>query len=82
MYIINNELRPNTPRPTTPIPITDPPANAISNAFPSECCAAFVVLTFAFVATFIPMYPARPEQIAPTINDTATSQLVPSLCPL
>ena len=42
----------------------------------------FVVLTFALVATFIPIYPANPEHNAPTINDTATNQLLPSLIPL
>ena len=73
---------PSTPRPTTPFPITDPPENAISKAFPNESWAAFVVLTLALVATFIPIYPANPEHNAPTINDTATNQLLPSLIPL
>jgi len=35
--------------------------------------AACVVLTFAFVATFIPINPARAEQKAPTTNDNPTS---------
>ena len=42
-----------------------------------------VVLTLAFVATFIPINPASAEQIAPTINETATIPLEPdSACPL
>ena len=40
--------------------------------------AAFVVLTFAFVAALIPIKPAKAEQIAPTINDTATIPFEPS----
>jgi hypothetical protein len=32
-----------------------------------------VVLTLAFVATVIPKKPARPEQSAPTTNESATS---------
>ncbi len=79
---MNKDPSPITPSPTTPIPITDPPENAISRAFPNDSCAALVVLTFAFVATFIPMNPAKPEQNAPTIKDTATSQLLPSFIPL
>src|SRR4030065_1762748 len=63
---------PSPPSPTTAIPITEPPANAISRALPRLVLAALVVLTFAFVATFIPMYPARAEHKAPTINETAT----------
>ena len=57
--------------------MTDPPANATSNAFPKDFCAAFVVLTFAFVATFIPMNPARAEHTAPTIKETDTIPLDP-----
>ena len=74
--------RPKTPNPTTPNPITAPPENAISRALPKDFCAALVVLTLAFVATFIPINPARPEHNAPTTKDTATNQLVPSLSPL
>ena len=80
--MINKDPTPSTPKPTTPIPITDPPENAISNALPSESWAAFVVLTFALVATLIPMNPASPEHKAPTTKDTATNQLLPSLIPL
>ena len=53
--------------------MTAPPENATSNAFPKEVLAAFVVLTFALVATFIPMKPANAEHIAPTIKETATN---------
>ena len=42
-----------------------------------------VVRTFALVATFIPIKPAKAEQIAPTIKDTATIPFDPSsLLPL
>ena len=37
-----------------------------------------MVLTFAFVATRIPIKPAKAEQIAPTIKDNATNPLDPS----
>ncbi len=63
--------RPRTPRPTTPMPITEPPAKAISSAGPRPRRAAWVVRTFAFVATFIPISPARAEQRAPATNATA-----------
>ncbi len=69
---MNNALSPKTPRPTTPNPITAPPAKATSKAFPNEVFAACVVLTFALVATFIPMKPAKAEQMAPTIKERAT----------
>ena len=68
-----SELKPRTPSPTTPSPITAPPEKATSKALPNEFLAAFVVLTLALVATFIPINPASAEQIAPTIKDTATS---------
>ena len=82
MYIINNDPTPRTPRPTTPIPITDPPEKAISSALPRDCWAALVVLTLALVATCIPIKPANPEHSAPTTNETATNQLLPSFIPL
>ena len=78
---IKSDPIPRTPNPTTPKPITAPPEKAISRAFPSECLAASVVLTFAFVATFIPIKPASAEQIAPRINEIETNQLVPSFSP-
>ena len=37
-----------------------------------------VVLTFALVATLIPIKPAKAEQIAPTIKDTATIPFEPT----
>jgi branched-subunit amino acid transport protein AzlD len=52
--------------------MTEPPAKATSRALPRLVLAALVVLTLALVATLIPMYPARPEQTAPIIKDTAT----------
>ena len=69
---MNKPLKPSTPKPTTPSPITEPPAKATSRAVPKLVRAACVVLTFALVATFIPMNPAKAEQIAPMINDRAT----------
>ena len=72
--MINNTPRPRTQRPTTPRPITAPPAKATSNAFPRLVLAALVVLTFAFVATRIPINPAKAEQIAPKTKETAISQ--------
>ena len=74
----NKLLRPNTPKPTTPNPITEPPAKATSSALPKDVLAALVVLTFALVATFIPIKPASAEQIAPTTKDTATIPLEPA----
>ena len=80
---MNKPPRPRTPNPTTPNPITAPPANATSKALLKDTCAALVVLTLALVATRIPMNPARAEQIAPMIKETATIPLEPaSLCPL
>ena len=76
-------LKPITPKPTTPIPITEPPVKATSIALPKEFLAALVVLTLAFVATRMPINPARAEQMAPTTNDMATIPWDPSsLLPL
>ena len=69
--MIKSKPKPSTPSPTTPKPITEPPAKATSKALPKLVRAAFVVRTFALVATRIPMKPAKPEQSAPTINDNA-----------
>src|SRR5690606_23768470 len=60
---------PRTPNPTTPMPTREPPAKATSKALPSELRAALVVRTLARVATFIPMYPASAEQIAPSVKE-------------
>ena len=52
--------------------ITAPPENAMDSAlFIPLSFAAFAVLTFAFVATFIPKYPASVENNAPTTKHTA-----------
>ena len=50
----NNPPNPRMPNPTTPSPMTEPPAKATSRALPKLSRAAFVVLTFALVATTIP----------------------------
>ena len=63
---------PSTPNPTTPIPITEPPENAMFKAFGKLVRAAAAVRTLAFVATFIPIYPARIELNAPRAKDKPT----------
>ena len=76
--MIYTALTPKSPKPTTDIPITAPPENAIDKAlFIPLVLAAFAVLTLAFVATFIPKYPAKVENIAPTIKHTAVITLIP-----
>ncbi len=67
----NKTPSPNTPRPTTPIPMTEPPAKAIFKPSPRLVLAPCVVRTFALVATRIPMKPARAEQSAPRMKETA-----------
>ena len=68
-------LTPSTPSPATHIPITAPPENAIESAlFIPLSFAAFAVLTFAFVATLIPKYPASVENTAPTTKQAAVTQ--------
>ena len=70
-------LQPKSPRPTTHIPMTEPPEKAIDSArFMPDSSAAFAVLTFAFVATFIPKKPASTENSAPTKKHTAVPQLM------
>ena len=77
--IIRITLSPKIPKPTTQSPITAPPENAIESAlFIQLSFAAFAVRTFAFVATFIPTYPANVESTAPTIKQTAVSQSIPN----
>ena len=51
-----------------------PPLNATSKAFSIPLLAASAVLTFALTLIFIPIYPARPDKIAPTKNPIAVSQ--------
>jgi hypothetical protein len=53
------------------MPITEPPVNATFKALFKLVLAALVVLTFALVATFIPIFPANAEQSAPTIKEIA-----------
>ena len=80
-YKMKSPPRPNTPRPTTLRPMTEPPPKAIFSALASPVRAAFVVRLLALVATFIPIYPARPEANAPIINDNeiiALESLLPS----
>ena len=72
-------LTPSAPRPATHIPITAPPEKAIDNAlFIPLSFAALAVLTFAFVATVIPQYPATVEKSAPITKHTAVTQLIPN----
>ena len=79
VYIINKLESPIIPRPTTLIPITEPPVKATFSASERLFRAAFVVLTLAAVATRIPIYPARADEIAPIIKDKATKRLLPLL---
>ncbi len=80
---MNKTLKPNTPSDTTPNPITAPPEKATSKALFREVLAAFVVRTFALVATRIPMKPAKPDIKAPTTKETATNHVeLASLFPL
>ena len=76
---MKSKLSPRTPSPTTPIPITAPPPKATSRALAKPVLAALVVLTLALVATFIPMNPAKAEQIAPRMKDKATIGAEPSV---
>ena len=78
MKNIKNKLNPKTAKPATPSPITVPPPKATSSAFGRLVLAAWVVLLFASVAILIPMLPANPENIAPTINAGIINQLVVS----
>ena len=51
----NKPPNPNTAKPDTPKPITDPPVKETFNACAKLVLAACAVLTFALVATFIPI---------------------------
>ena len=68
--------RPNTAKPATPNPITVPPVKETAKAFFKEVRAACVVRTFALVAMFIPIQPAKAEKTAPMTNATAITQSV------
>ena len=66
---------PNNPIEATVKPMIDPPKKATFNASDGPFSfAATAVLTLAFVAVYIPINPAVPEQAAPTKNDIAVSQ--------
>ena len=60
-----------SPRPTTLSPMTAPLVNATRSASPMSVRAASVVRTFAVVAVRMPMNPARTEQSAPTMKQSA-----------
>ncbi|RBQ24584.1 MAG: hypothetical protein ALMCE001_12190 [Methanocorpusculum sp. MCE] len=62
---MNTMDRPRRPRPTTDIPMTEPLAKETFTASAIPRFAALVVLTFAFVALCIPIYPAVAERVAP-----------------
>ena len=73
---MNTPPMPKTASPATPKPITEPPVNDTFRAFIRLVRAASVVRTLAFVAMFIPKYPASAEKNAPTIKHTAITQLL------
>ena len=58
--------------------MTTPPENETLSAFERPSRAAFVVRTFAFVATRMPAQPAAPEHRAPMKNDSETKAIVPA----
>ncbi len=65
-------INPSKPNPTTLIPITLPPLKATSNALTIPLsCAAVAVLELAFVALFIPIYPAAKLNSDPSKNAKA-----------
>ena len=65
---------PRRPMAATVNPIIEPPKKAIFKAAPAPfSLAAIAVLTFAFVAVYMPMYPADPEQTAPSKKAKAVS---------
>jgi hypothetical protein len=70
---MNDTLNPITAKPATPNPITVPPVKETCKALAKDVRAACVVLTFAFVAIRIPIFPAiaennEPKTKAGTIN--------------
>ena len=73
---IKNDVNPKTAKPATPRPITVPPPKEILSAFGKLVRAACVVLTFVFVAIFIPIFPANAEKMAPKIKATTINQCV------
>ena len=71
-------LNPNTAKPATPSPMTVPPPKATLRALGRLVLAACVVLEFASVAILIPIFPAKPENTAPTMKAGIINQLVVS----
>ena len=65
---MKNMVSPKTANPATPSPMTVPPPKETFNAFGKLVFAACVVLTFVFVAIFMPIFPAKAENIAPIIK--------------
>jgi hypothetical protein len=55
--------------------MTLPPVKATSRACAIDVRAAALVRVLARVATRMPKKPASPEQVAPTTNETATSEV-------
>ncbi len=74
--MIKNAVNPRTAKPATPRPITVPPPKEILSAFGKLVLAACVVLTFVFVAIFIPMFPANAENTAPNTKAITINQCV------
>ena len=70
----NKPPKPKTANPETPNPITDPPVKDTFKALAKLVLAACAVLTFALVATFIPIYPAVALKTAPITKDIAILQ--------
>ena len=67
---IKKVVSPKTAKPATPNPITVPPPKETFRAFGKLVRAACVVLTFVFVAIFIPIFPANAEKKAPKTKAT------------
>ena len=72
--IINKPPNPSTAKPATPIPITEPPVNETDSALLKLVLAAWAVRTFALVATFMPINPARALKNAPKMKASAIVQ--------
>ncbi len=68
--------RPKTAKPATPRPITVPPVKDTFKACAKEVRAACVVRTFALVAMFMPIQPAKALKKAPMTKATAINQSV------
>ena len=70
---MNSPPRPSMASPVTPMPMTVPPAKEILKALARLVRAACAVLTLACVAIFMPIQPARAENMAPMMNATTMS---------